>query len=228
MNKKQYQQLMKNTVQQPVQNETETVVTDESVENIEATELPEDTTSEESNVAILSNTDGYVKTTDTTGTNVYKPIQQESTVTMETKTVTQTAVSDRADQMQQLIDVYLNFNNGDIMKTKEDNDRAGVLFREILKFALNNPEISVLNTLYKFFNINRDRILAPKYVMQSITSVDKRLAERLSCIYTMFRMMTGGERKINSDVFRHMLGSAKQDTVDMLMMYFEQKTTATH
>lgn len=230
MNKKQYQHIVKNNVQQPAQNETEAAVDDESVKDIEGAELSdvvEDTATEESNASILSNPDDYVKTTDTTGTSVYKPLQQESTVTMESKTAAPAVTSDRAAQMQQLIDVYLNFNNGDIMKTKEDTDRAGVLFREVLKFALDNPEIAVLNVLYKFFNINRDRILAPKYVMQSITAVEKRLAERLSCVYTMFRMLTGGERKINSDVFRHMLGSAKQDTVDMLMMYFEQKTTAT-
>lgn len=88
MNKKQYQQLVKNNVQQPAQNETEAAVDDESVKDIEGAELSdvvEDTATEESNASILSNPDDYVKTTDTTGTSVYKPLQQESTVTMESR-----------------------------------------------------------------------------------------------------------------------------------------------
>lgn len=162
---------------------------------------------------------------DHTGATVIKPAVTTN-VPVETYAQVNQPVEDaNVLQLRQLIDVYLRFNSGDIVRTREDTERAGTLFRTTLKYVMDYPTTPVMDEMYRFFKTHRDRILAPKYVFPSIISMPKQMAERMSCIYTVFSMLVKGSESINVAMLRELLGkSFDAQKTEAFLLYFDQKT----
>lgn len=165
--------------------------------------------------------------TDNRGATVVKPVvSTKFPSTVQSSAVKSVEVEDtRVSQFKTLVATYLNFNDGDISRTREDAERAGVLFTSTLKFIIENPTQGVLDEAYKFFKTNQSKILEPKYALSGIVNMPKQVGERLSCIYTMFKMMTNQVNTINTDIFKELLGkSFPSDKVEKLLLYYTSKT----
>ena len=129
-----------------------------------------------------------------------------------------------AQKVAQFIKEYLDFNNGNIMRSENDKLIAGRKFRDILFYGLNHPTQDVLDQIYKFFLKNKDRILAPEIVLPTTLNFDKVTCERINCLYTLFRGLTEDPPfRINVANTRLLLKSADSTKVDALLMYFDNK-----
>ena len=134
------------------------------------------------------------------------------------------ATTPEAQRVAQFIKEYLDFNNGNIMRSENDKLIAGRKFRDILFYSLNHPTTEVLDQIYKFFLKNKDRILAPEIVLPNTLNFDKVTCERINCLYTLFRGLTEDPPfRINVANTRLLLKSADSTKVDALLMYFDNK-----
>lgn len=140
-------------------------------------------------------------------------------------TIAQTSkLSPDAQKVSQFINDYLNFNNGNIMRSENDKIVAGRKFRDILFYGLDHPATDVLDQIYKFFKKNKNRILAPEIVLPNTLTFDKVTCERINCLYTLFRSLTEETPfRINMANTRLLLKSVDSTKVDALLMYFENK-----
>lgn len=221
----------------PKEDVVDTVISSDSItdETVISSEMEKSiNTDNESVESVLTNTDNApteeivipsTTAVDHNGTTVIKPA-----VTTNVSTETYAEINEPVEdanvlQLRQLIDVYLRFNSGDVVRTKEDTDRAGTLFRTTLKYVMDYPTVPVMDEMYKFFKTHRNRILAPKYVFPSIISMPKQMAERMSCIYTIFSMLVRGNTNINVAMLRELLGkSFDSQKTEAFLLYFDQKT----
>lgn len=129
-----------------------------------------------------------------------------------------------AQRVAVLIQDYLDYNNGNIMRSESDKLVAGRKFRDILFFGLNHPTPDVLDHIYKFFVKNKDRILAPEIALPNTLSFDKVTCERINCLYTLFRSLTEEQPfRLNVANTRLLLKSVDTNKVDALLMYFDNK-----
>ncbi len=129
-----------------------------------------------------------------------------------------------AKKVAQYIKDYLDFNNGNIMRSENDKIVAGRKFRDILFYGLDHPTTDVLDQIYKFFLKNKNRILAPEIALPNTLTFDKVTCERINCLYTLFRSLTE-ERpfRLNVANTRLLLKSVDSTKVDALLMYFDNK-----
>lgn len=130
-----------------------------------------------------------------------------------------------AERMSQLIESYLSVaTNTGIRMTAKDREETGKRFRDVLLYALDNPTKNVLDTLYKFFRGNRTRILEPQFVLAGTLHFQKSVAERINCIYTLFRGLTDDQPfRANTTMIRHLLGNMNAQKLDSLLFYIDEK-----
>lgn len=123
-----------------------------------------------------------------------------------------------------LIEDYLKFNTGTIMKSEKDKMIAGKKFRDILLYSIDNPTKSVLDTVYKFFKTYKNKILVPQLVLPGTLNISSSIAERINCMYTLFMMITGTKQvSINTTTVRMLMGKLPVSKMDAILMYMQQK-----
>lgn len=122
-----------------------------------------------------------------------------------------------------LIRHYLIFNDGHVMHNEDSRLRAGHMFREILKYGLDNPDTVVLDSIYAMFKEHNDRVLMPAIIMPTVHAVPKKIADRILCFYTMFKMLVGDATDLNDAVVRNMLGGLDVTKIELIIMYFSNK-----
>ena len=166
-----------------------------------------------------------VSQTDSQGYEVVKPSTAAVDNFMKKESTTKNTIDMNVSRMQTLIDDYVKFNTGTIMKSEQDKQKAGKKFRDILLFSLEHPTPQVLDAMYRFFRKHKDKILAPKLVLPTTLSLSSSIAEKINCIYTLFKMITDDNKnaRVNSITIRMLLGNTPTSKVDALLMYVEQK-----
>lgn len=206
------------TVEQPTATEHVATEVDTAVASGQQMDTSEqDTVEPEAEIIIPAKT-----AIDHSGNTVIKPAV---TINAPAQVAQEEVLDKHVGQLRQLIDVYLKFNDGDIIRNREDTERAGTLFRTTLKYVMDYPTVPVMDEMYKFFKIHRNRILAPKFVFPSIITMPKQMAERMSCVYTLFSMMVTGSTSINESMLRELLGkSFDAQKTEAFLIYFDQKT----
>ena len=202
---------------------------DENTEQMTEEVVTEEVTSVEEPQTEVQPVEAVEETvTDTTGTQVVKEqYEQMKGFTPVVDTVeTVSTISPEEDLINKLIASYIDTNNGVIMGRKESADASINAFKSALQFGLDFPTQSVLDAIYRLFKEHRDKILAPDIVFPGIiNNPSKKVAERLSCMYTLFRMLTaGGSPRINTDAFRNMLAPMDNNKIDMILLYFDTKS----
>ena len=228
-----FTQLM-NSVDESVKSKETQIVPEkkpEPVVNNHNTVEPEETPEIPEGMSVVNDQDGQqvVKTVTNTISQAFKTpaerLKEEASnqANYTTKAATE-KLSPDAQKVSQFIQQYLDFNNGNIMKSENDKLVAGRKFRDILFFGMNNPTTDVLDQIYKFFLKNKNRILAPEIVLPNTLTFDKVTCERINCLYTLFRSLTEEKPfRINMANTRLLLKSVDSTKVDSLLMYFENK-----
>lgn len=167
--------------------------------------------------------DNSTVTSDASGTTVAKPVVPTQPV-VSTPETTEASIAE-VNQMNLLISKYLEFNNGTIMRSEKDKQTAGSMFRDILFYAIDHPIKEVLDCVYRFFKNNKDKVLAPQIALPQTLHFNRDITERIHCIYTLFRGLTGEKQfRLNIATTRSMLRSVDNKKIDALLMYFDVKS----
>ena len=169
--------------------------------------------------------------TDTSGVKVAKPIVdvvEESVPTPKVSAVDEVHGNDKDDpdvvSITAKVEAYLKFNTGTIMSDPEKQKKAGDMFRDILFFGVDHPSKGVLDVIYRFFRQNRDKILAPQVVLPSTLQFKRDVAEKVHCVYTLFRGLAEDKPfRLNLATTRVLLHTTDNAKVDALLTYFESK-----
>ena len=131
---------------------------------------------------------------------------------------------DEVLRMERLIEEYLKTNNGFIMRSEEERDKAGAKFRDILFFAVEHPHRDVLDVLYKFFYRHKNKILVPQIALPPVLNLQKSTLEKVSCIYTLFKGITDDTPfNINPDNTRLLLRGMDPRHIEELLLYVDTK-----
>lgn len=206
------------TTNQPSLDGTDTAATTATVETVSET-TPEAVPTEQTTQTDTQTT-ATVTVTDRSGITVEKnePEKNEAAPTVDV-----TPENANKVVIDALIKNYLAFNDGHVMHSEDSKLRAGHMFREILKYGLDNPNTDVLDAIYAMFKEHNDRVLMPTIIMPTVHAVPKKIADRILCFYTMFKMLVGDATDLNDAVVRNMLGGLDVTKIELIIMYFSNK-----